>query len=294
MVIHSKIDLKNRIDQLYHLMSKCNLCPRNCGANRLKGEVGFCQAGLDIAVSSAFAHFGEEQELVGLAGSGTIFFAHCNLRCIFCQNCEISHGGQGTVITIDQLAHKMMQLQQAGCHNINFVTPTHYTPQIIASLQAAIEMGLRLPLVYNCSGYESVETLQLLDGIIDIYMPDAKFSNPQSSQKYCHTPDYFKQFKAALFEMHRQVGTLQVDAQGIAQRGVLIRHLVMPNHFHDSKQILKFIAEEISTNSYINIMSQYHPCHESYKYEEINRRITIQEFDAVINYAHQLGLHRGF
>lgn len=245
-------------------------------------------------ISSAFAHFGEEAEITGRNGSGTIFLTHCNLRCIFCQNYEISHLGDGREITNGSLARLMLGLQNQGCHNINFVSPTHFTPQIIAALPRAIEMGLRIPLVYNCSGYESVAVLKLLEGIIDIYMPDAKFFDTKLSEKYCAASDYFEIFSAALNEMHRQVGDLQLNAEGIAERGVLVRHLVMPGLPNDSEKILRFIAEKISVNTFVNIMPQYHPAGQAAQYPELNRRVTLAEMQAIIQFATDLGLSRGF
>lgn len=245
-------------------------------------------------VSSYFPHFGEERELVGRSGSGTIFLSHCNLRCSFCQNYEISHLGIGEPISTRRLAQMMLHLQQQGCHNINFVTPTHYAPQIISALPLAIEMGLELPLVYNCGGYESLEVIELLDGMIDIYMPDAKFSNSMHAQQFANAPNYFEVLKPVLKEMHRQVGVLKIDPDGIAYRGLLIRHLVMPNDVAGSEEILKFIAEELSRESYVNIMSQYRPCFEAIDEPLIDRRITSKEYHQVLELANGLGLHRGF
>ncbi|MCI0513358.1 radical SAM protein [candidate division KSB1 bacterium] len=287
-------ELTHRIEALQAQLTQCRLCPRQCGVNRLAGELGFCQAPAPLMITSAFPHFGEERELVGQHGSGTIFLTHCNLRCIFCQNDDISHGGSGARITIEQLAGIMLQLQTAGCHNLNLVTPTHYTPQIIAALPHAIQAGLRLPLVYNCSGYEAIETLQLLDGIIDIYMPDAKFADPQLSERYCQAADYFEKFQLALLEMQRQTGTLEIDAAGLAQRGVLIRHLVMPSGVADSKKIVDFIATNLPHATYLNIMAQYHPAYQAGRYPTINRRPYLAEINAVKLYARERGLFRGF
>jgi len=287
-------ELERRIEALESLLSPCRLCPRNCGVDRLGGELGVCRAGRELMVSSAFPHFGEEDPLVGLNGSGTIFLTHCNLRCIFCQNYDISHGGEGREVDPEELADMMIALQNRGCHNINFVTPTHYTPQIVKALPFAIQKGLRLPLVYNCGGYESMETLRLLDGIIDIYMPDAKYSDPQAAKKYSKAPDYFEVMKQALKEMHRQVGDLKLDERGIAYRGLLIRHLVMPNGVAGTRKVVEFIAKELSTDSYVNIMSQYRPCYLAYKYPEIDRRITYAEYFEAINTAKEAGLKRGF
>jgi len=287
-------ELFERIDALQKLLSPCRVCPRNCGVDRLNGELGTCKAGKELQVSSAFPHFGEEPPLVGYYGSGTIFLTHCNLRCLFCQNFEISHLGEGRIVNPDELAEMMIRLQRRGCHNINFVTPTHYTPQIIAALPKAIEMGLEIPLVYNCGGYESVETLRLLDGIVDIYMPDFKYAHSETAKKYSKAADYFEVAKAALKEMHRQVGDLRINERGLAERGLLIRHLVMPNRVVGSEKILEFIAKEISVDSYVNIMEQYYPCYGAFDHPEINRRISMNEYLEVVNKARELGLYRGF
>ncbi len=272
------------------MLSYCTLCPRRCKVNRVKGEKGYCKAGCQAVVSSYFPHFGEEKVLVGLNGSGTIFFANCNLGCIFCQNFEISHFGYGEEVDEKSLAKAMIYLQRIGCHNINFVTPTHYTPQFLKALRIAIENGLSIPLVYNCSGYESVETIQLLDGIVDIYMPDFKFGDNRVAKLYSNTSDYFEVCLSALKEMQRQVGDLKVDEKGIAFRGLLIRHLVLPNHIDSSKNVIKTIYNEISRNAYVNVMSQYTPLYRAKEFPEIGRRITLFEYDEVVNYAKRLGL----
>jgi len=245
-------------------------------------------------VSSAFPHFGEEPPLVGLYGSGTIFLTHCNLRCVFCQNYEISHLGEGEIITPKDLAKIMLYLQNQGCHNINFVTPTHYVPQIVEGLKHAIESGLNIPLVYNCGGYESLEVIKLLEGIFDIYMPDIKFFNPDLAKKYCNAPDYPEVVKKVVKEMHRQVGDLLIDNNGIAYRGLLIRHLVMPNCLEDTKEILHFIAKEISTDTYVNIMNQYRPLYIAHQYPDIARRISLKEYLTALQMAKEFGLYRGF
>jgi len=292
--LHEKGELNERTELLKELLRGCRLCPRRCGVNRLDGEVGICQAGADLVVSSAFPHFGEEPPLVGYHGSGTIFLTHCNLRCIFCQNYDISHLGSGERIAISDLARIMVRLQEIGCHNINFVTPTHYVPQIVASLPEAIEKGLQLPIVYNCSGYESIEVIRLLEGIVDIYMPDVKYMEEKYSKRFSNAPDYPEVIKKVLKEMHHQVGDLTTDSKGIAERGLLIRHLVMPNGVDSSEAVLKFIAEEISIHSYINIMDQYRPEYQAHKYPEINRRITHKEYLEAIQIAKRYRLYRGF
>jgi len=244
--------------------------------------------------SSAFPHFGEEPPLVGQHGSGTIFLTHCNLRCIFCQNYDISHLVRGQRITTSEMAEAMLRLQDLGCHNINFVTPTHYAPQIVASLPPAIERGLRLPIVYNCSGYETVEVIQLLEGVVDIYMPDAKYMDEKHSKTFSNAPDYPEVLKKVLKEMHRQVGDLAINSRGIAERGLLIRHLVMPHGVASSESVLKFIAGEISVHSYVNIMEQYRPEYEAYEHRDINRRITHNEYLEAIRIARGFCLYRGF
>ncbi len=292
--LHERGELRRRIDLLLDLLKECSLCPRLCGVNRIEGELGYCRAPAELMVSSAFPHFGEEPPLVGYHGSGTIFLTHCNLRCIFCQNHDISHEGVGERITTTQMARAMRRLQEIGCHNINFVTPTHYAPQIIASLPEAIELGLRLPIVYNCSGYESLEVIHLLEGIVDIYMPDAKYMDEEHSRRYSNAPDYPEVLKKVLKEMHRQVGDLQINASGIAERGLLIRHLVMPGGVASSEAVLKFIAEEISVHSYVNIMAQYRPEYKAFDYPEISRRISQKEYAEAIQIAKRLKLYRGF
>ncbi len=294
IALFEKGELNQRIQLLKEFLKECRLCPRECRVNRLNGEVGYCKAPSEIMVSSAFPHFGEEPPLVGYHGSGTIFLTHCNLRCVFCQNYDISHLGRGEQITSSEIAKAMVKLQEMGCHNINFVTPTHYAPQIVASLPEAIEMGLSLPIVYNCSGYESIEVIRLLDGVIDIYMPDAKYMEEKFSKQFSNAPDYPEVIKKVLREMHRQVGDLKTNSKGIAERGLLIRHLVMPGGVASSEAVLKFIAEEISSHSYVNIMDQYRPEYRAYEYSEISRRITHKEYLEAIQMAKRFHLYRGF
>ena len=292
--LHTTGELQKRISALTDMIKECRLCPRHCKVNRLQGELGFCRAGDVLMLSSAFAHFGEEVPLVGTMGSGTIFLTHCNLRCVFCQNHDISHQGRGEAITLQQMAAYMVALQQRGCHNINFVTPTHYVPQIISALPYAIDRGLRIPLVYNCGGYESLEVIKLLDGIIDIYMPDAKWSDSGVAEKYAQAPDYPAVVKEVLKEMHRQVGDLQISKAGVAERGLLIRHLVMPGGLGGTRELIHYIATEISPHSYVNIMSQYRPEYRAGEFPEINRRITHREYGEALAYAKAEGLYRGF
>ena len=292
--LFEKGELDQRVQLLQEFLKECRLCPRGCRINRLNGEIGYCGAGSELMISSAFPHFGEEPPLVGHHGSGTIFLTHCNLRCIFCQNYDISHQGRGEHITASDMARVMVKLQEMGCHNINFVTPTHYAPQIVASLSKAVEMGLRLPIVYNCSGYESIEVIQLLEGIVDVYMPDVKYMDERHSKRFSNAPDYPEVIKKVLKEMHRQVGDLTTDSKGIAERGLLIRHLVMPGDVASSEAVLKFIAEEISVYSYVNVMAQYRPEYRADEYPEISRRITHKEFLEAIQLAKGFRLYRGF
>jgi putative pyruvate formate lyase activating enzyme len=294
ILVHEKKELGRRIKALQEILAKCRLCPRACEVNRLEGEVGYCRAGADLMISSAFSHFGEEPPLVGRHGSGTIFLTHCNLQCVFCQNYDISQLGEGKPITPSELAQYMIGLQQRGCHNINFVTPTQYVPQIVAALPEAIELGLTIPLVYNCGGYESLEVIKLLDGIFDIYMPDTKFSQEEQGARYGNAPDYPQVLQGVLREMHRQVGDLMLDEQGIAYHGLLIRHLVMPHGVAGTREIMAFIAQHVSIDSYVNIMDQYRPLYRAGEYPEIDRPISSREYREAIEIATGEGLHRGF
>ena len=287
-------ELDERIEKLEAILNACKLCPRACGVNRNKGEKGYCKSDKQLMISSVQPHFGEEDVLVGIHGSGTIFFTYCNLGCIYCQNYDLSHQGYGQKVTEEELAIRMLGLQKRGCHNINFVTPTHFTPQIVKALKIALEKGLHIPIVYNCGGYESKSTLELLDGIVDIYMPDIKYGDMESAKRYSSAPDYFEVCKEAVKEMHRQVGDLKVDDRGIAWRGLLIRHLVLPNRLAGSAEVLKFIAIEISKDSYVNIMLQYRPMYKAYEYKELNRGIKMSEYQEAIDIAKDWGLHRGF
>jgi putative pyruvate formate lyase activating enzyme len=273
----------------YGLMEECRVCPRRCGVNRLEDEIGYCGIGKDMLVSSAGPHFGEESVLVGRGGSGTIFFAGCNLLCVFCQNYDISHLRQGKATTPEELARIMLYLKGRGCHNINFVTPTHITPQIMEGIKIAREAGLKGPTVYNCGGYESVETLRLLEGLIQIYMPDFKYSEEAPAKRYSNAPDYPEVCKAALKEMHRQVGDLQIT-DGLAVRGLLVRHLVLPNDQAGSKGVIDFLAEEISPNTFINVMNQYRPMYKALAHPDIDRYPTGPEFMQVYDYAKEKGL----
>jgi putative pyruvate formate lyase activating enzyme len=273
-------------------MRACDLCPRQCGVNRLDGEVGYCRTTDKAWVASYNPHFGEEAPLVGRHGSGTIFFTHCNLGCCFCQNDEISHQAAGQPITHDRLAEIMLRLQSMGCHNINLVTPSHVVPQILAALEIAAGRGLHLPLVYNSGGYDDPQTLALLEGIVDIYMPDFKFWKSASSQAYSGVSDYPVVASAALRVMHQQVGDLVTDKAGIARRGMIIRHLVMPGGLDETRGILTFIAEQLSPDSYVNLMPQYRPCGRAREFPELSLPLTAAEFDVARSIALEIGLHR--
>lgn len=283
--------LDDRAEAILCHAAPCMLCPRRCMADRISGDRGYCQAPYNLVLSSASPHFGEEPPLVGSHGSGTIFFTHCNLRCCFCQNYEISILGEGMACTATALCDVMVDLQNRGCHNINFVTPSHYVHQIVKALPLAIEKGLKIPLVYNTSGYDSLEVLRLLEGIFDIYMPDIKFMDSRLASRYCRADNYPEIAAKALHEMFRQVGDLTMDENGIARKGLLIRHLQMPSALDDSKAVLDLIAR-VSTNSYVNIMTQYYPCHRAHEMPEISRRITAKEHDEIIRYARSLKLDR--
>ncbi|MFC1734161.1 radical SAM protein [candidate division KSB1 bacterium] len=282
--------LKIKDEALRKQLYSCNICPHRCAVNRNEDIKGICSTGEKAMVSSYNPHFGEEAPLVGNHGSGTIFLTHCNLLCSFCQNYEISHEGYGTEVTDVQLAYIMLELQQKGCHNINFVTPTHVLPQILSALIIAIEAGLRIPLVYNSGGYDKVETIRLLDGVFDIYMPDFKFWEDDLAISACHVKNYREVACKVIKEMHRQVGELIVNQNGIAERGLLIRHLVMPGHLDDTRKILKFIANEISPDTYVNIMPQYRPCGRAGEIDTINRPLSKSEYNEALQIAKEEGL----
>lgn len=281
-----------KIEKAFKILESCTICPRNCGVNRLKGEKGVCRAGYLPEVSSHAPHFGEESPLVGLHGSGTIFLTHCNLRCLFCQNYSISHLGEGREVSFERLARMMLELQRTGCHNINFVTPTHYVPQILKSLPLAVEMGLRVPLVYNTGGYDAMATLELLDGVFDIYMPDFKFASSEPAGEFSKAADYPEVARRAIKEMHRQVGDLIIDENGIARRGLLVRHLVLPSGLAGTGEVMRFLAAEISKSTYVNIMDQYYPCGDIPHRSSLGRRITAEEFEEALRMAGEEGLTR--
>ena len=284
--------LQEKIQQAADILQSCTLCPRKCRVNRKAGEKGICRTTDQAIVYGYHAHFGEESPLVGRYGSGTIFFTHCNLKCNFCQNFEISHKGMGKPVSEMELANMMLELQKEGCHNINFVTPSHVVPQILSAVLLAAERGLSLPLIYNSSAYDAVETLQILDGVVDIYMPDFKFWDPRTSDITCGAPDYPDAARKAIVEMHRQVGDLVMDASGLARRGLLIRHLVMPDGLSETLEIMKFIATKVSADTYVNVMSQYHPSGDIGSMKSLRRQITPQEHAKALQYALEAGLTR--
>jgi putative pyruvate formate lyase activating enzyme len=276
--------LQTLADRLLEGLQECTLCPHLCRVNRYTGERGYCKAAEEAEVSGYGPHFGEEPPLVGVHGSGTIFFSHCNLGCVFCQNWETSHG-EGEKVSFQKLGEIMLELQAQRCHNINLVTPSHYVPQIVAAVAWAATKGLHIPLVYNCSGYERWETLHYIDGLIDIYMPDFKYADPVIGRRFSNVSSYWDVAKTALKEMHRQVGDLAINEQGAAYRGLIIRHLVLPAQLAGTQEIMDFVAEEISPNSYINIMDQYFPEFKARCYSELNRRITRTEFREAVHAA---------
>lgn len=287
-------ELFRRSRQALRSLSNCKVCPRDCEVDRLNDEQSVCKTGRKAIVGSYAPHHGEEDCLRGTRGSGTIFFSLCNLKCVFCQNWDISQDGEGIEVSPEDLAAMMLDLQTRGCHNINFVTPEHVVPQILEALPLAVQMGLRLPLVYNTGAYDSMESMQMMEGIVDIYMPDFKYWSNERSQKYLKAKDYPEAARKVIKEMYRQVGDLILDENGLAKRGVLLRHLVMPDGLEDTEKIMDFVAKEISTDTYINIMGQYFPAGKvsEKKYQEINRRPHSQELEGAEKIAHKYGLHR--
>ena len=301
----SEKEWQKRIEKLFKILEKCEICPRKCQVNRIKGEEGFCKLKFLPKVSAYHPHFGEEKVLVGRYGSGTIFLTSCNLSCLYCQNYEISQLRIGEEISFERLAQMMLELQKMGCHNVNFVTPTPQVPQIVKTVHLAVKKGLKIPLVYNTNAYDSVEVLKLLDGIFDIYLPDAKYSDNEIALKYSQAlyppkfceakfgrAGYFEIMKKAIKEMHRQVGDLKINEEGIAVKGVLVRHLVLPNNLAGSEKIFKFLAEEISKDTFLNIMDQYWPAYRAPEFKELSRRITQEEFKKVLSLAQKFGLRR--
>jgi len=285
-------ELRRRVAEAYEHLRECDLCARECGVNRRAGETGVCRTGERAVVCSYHAHFGEEDPLVGTHGSGTIFFSWCNLKCQYCQNYDISQMGTGREVEPEVLAAMMLELQAQGCHNINLVSPSHVVAQILAGVLIAAEAGLRLPLVYNTGGYDSMAALRLLDGVVDIYMPDMKYADEAVARKYSKVKDYPAVNQAAVKEMHRQVGDLVLDERGIALRGLLVRHLVLPHGLAGTAEIARFLAEEVSKDTYINVMDQYRPCYRAGEYPKLNRRITRAEYEEAVEMARLAGLWR--
>jgi putative pyruvate formate lyase activating enzyme len=289
--LHHSGELKQRAAELWDMMKSCRLCPRQCGANRLGGQKGFCQSTSQLQIAAFHPHFGEERPLVGRGGSGTIFLSNCSLRCVFCINWQISQGGAGEPESIERFAAMMLHLQEIGCHNINLVTPTHYSAHILRAVDVAAGQGLRLPLVYNTCGWERLEILKKLDGVVDIYLPDFKYSDSAMAAKYSSGAESYPEVtQAALLEMHRQVGVAKPAADGLMYRGLMIRHLVMPNGVAGTKRVVEWIAQNLPKDTYVNIMAQYTPMYKATQYLEIARRITRQEYQEAVDWARAAGL----
>ena len=284
----------NAAQVLMDRLNSCDICPRRCGIDRTKGKLGYCRAGLNPRVYSHIPHHGEEPPLSGTKGSGAIFFSHCNMRCVYCQNYYFSQLDNGEDVTIESLAGMMTGLQRAGCRNINLVSPAHFLPQILTALETASKNGLDIPIVYNTSGYDSADTIKLLDGIIDIYMPDMRYSNNEAAKKYSDAPDYVENNRASVIEMQRQAGDLALDGEGKAKRGLIIRLLVMPDNISGTKESLKFIKDKVSRNASLSIMSQYYPAFKAGDYKDISRRISAFEYENIVDEAKRLGLNNGW
>jgi putative pyruvate formate lyase activating enzyme len=285
-------DLRRRADELRGHLRECDLCPHLCRVDRIAGELGQCEAEERARIASFGPHFGEEPPLVGRGGSGTVFFSHCTLRCVYCQNWDISQSAEGDEVSDTELADIMLALQQRGCENVNVVSPTHYLVPVLAALTIAADEGLAIPLVYNTSGWERVEILHLLDGVVDVYLPDIKYADPESAERLSCAPGYPAQAFAALREMHRQVGELDVDSRGLARRGLMVRHLVLPNDRAGTREVTRFIAQELSPNTYVNVMGQYRPEHRAAEHTDIARRPTPQELHDAREAARAAGLTR--
>jgi putative pyruvate formate lyase activating enzyme len=285
-------ELSNRVSEAYEHLSICDVCAWECPVDRRAGKIGVCRTGDLASVSSYGSHMGEEDPLRGWRGSGTIFFTRCNLRCQYCQNHDISQTDSGDEVEPDKIARMMLELQSLGCHNVNFVSPSHVVPQILAAVLIAAQAGLQIPLVYNTGGYDSLAMLRLLDGVIDIYMPDMKYSEPGAARRYSKIRNYPQVNQSAVKEMHRQVGDLQVDQKGVAQRGLLVRHLVLPEGIAGTEEIVRFLSDKISPYTYLNLMDQYHPAYKSPSYPELNRRLTKQEYQSAVDSAQSAGLQR--
>jgi putative pyruvate formate lyase activating enzyme len=289
--LHRTGELKERGQRLWDMMQRCQLCPRMCGVDRLAGREGFCRASAQLEISSHHPHYGEEKPLVGKGGSGTIFFTNCSLRCVFCINYQISQEGQGADRSIAELADMMLHLQERGCHNINLVTPTHYSPHILLAVDLAAARGLRLPLVYNTCGWERLDILRMLDGVVDIYLPDFKYADGGMAAKYSSSSENYPEItQQALLEMHRQVGVARPGDDGLIRHGLMIRHLVMPNDVGGTTEVIRWIAGNLPADTYLNIMSQYTPTYRAFDYPEISRRITTREYRRAVDAARQAGL----
>jgi putative pyruvate formate lyase activating enzyme len=288
------IDFKKNIEKLYSKMDRCSVCPRKCGADRNNGQKGLCETAEKIFVASSSVHTGEEPPISANRGSGAIFFSNCTLNCVFCQNYPISQLGNGKKVSLEDLVDMMLNLQNRGVHNINFVTPTHYSPQIAKSTYIARKKGLRVPILYNCSGYEDIETLKLLKGTVDIYLPDIKYSDDETAFKYSGVKNYVEVNRAALKEMKKQVGDLTVDDEGTAQKGVIVRHLVLPGNIENTKKALEFIAEELSENTFVSLMAQYHTAHKSNNFKELSHSLTKEEYEEAVSYLELLNLENGW
>jgi putative pyruvate formate lyase activating enzyme len=287
--------IKNSIDLLDKMLNSCVLCPHICKVDRKNSQKGFCGAGYLPAVSSAITHHGEEPPISGSKGSGTIFFSHCNMRCVYCQNYQISQEFEGQIISVERLSELMLELQNKNCHNINLVSPTIWIPQIIKAASIAIKNGLEIPFVYNTGGYDNPVVIKMLEGIIDIYMPDIRYSRDSEAEKYSSAKDYVKFNRKSIIEIYRQAGDLILDASnGVAVKGLLIRLLVLPNNIGGIKETLEFIKNELSANVYLSIMAQYHPEYKACSYPELSRRITSKEYYGVVNYAEKLGFTNGW
>jgi len=288
------VSYPERMKSLYNLLKPCRLCPHACGIDRFKQSSGKCRSGLEVRISSNNLHLGEEPPISGFNGSGTIFFTNCSLSCVFCQNYPISQLGNGNPVTTDKLVSMMLELQDKGAHNINFVTPTHYAAHMAQAVVTAKKKGLSIPILYNSGGYDDVQTLRLLEGIVDIYMPDAKYSDDSNAMKYSGTENYSSVNRAALVEMHRQAGGLVLDKNGIAMKGLIIRHLVLPGGISGSKEVLRFIAEKISPATYLSLMAQYHPADAALKYPELSKRLSEKEYAEILDFADGLGFENGW
>jgi putative pyruvate formate lyase activating enzyme len=291
---HNNGKLKSIIEEAFKMLESCCICPRECKVNRLNDKKGFCRIGLKPKLCSFMPHHGEEPPISGTRGSGAIFFSGCNMSCLYCQNYEFSQLDEGREVEFEELATFMLQLQALGCHNINLVTPTHIIPQILKSLELAIPKGLKIPVVYNTGGYELPEMIKLLDGIVDIYLPDMRYADNEMAIKYSSAPKYPRFNQAALKEMHRQVGVAEIDEEGIIRKGIIIRHLVLPNNISGTDKIMRFIAEELSKDTYISLMSQYSPCYKADQFQEISRRITEQEYEVALAGMEKYGLYNGW